>query len=230
MPTQTQVQPGEANAGDGVPVNARGGRLGDAIVSELHGRFYEQNFRGRTYSGGLATLTSIAAATFTVATLGATCTPIIGLWNPFGSNVNAEIEQAVLDVIITALQNTGAGGFVWATSAGNTSATPPGNAPLNRKTLITTGSAVKDVSGVALAGLTNNLVARVAAVLNGGNVHNFASLDTAAGYPTLAQGAVENIDGSWIIPPGGILALLATTLPVAHSVVSALLWQENPAA
>ena len=63
---------------DGATVNLRTGKGGDAIVSELHGRFYEQNYRGNLYSGGLAALTSINNATFTVATTGATATPIAG--------------------------------------------------------------------------------------------------------------------------------------------------------
>lgn len=217
---------GPQNNSDGnSPVGGyRQGKQGDISVSELHGRFYEQNYRGNTFSGGM-TLTAINNATFTSATLGATATPIIGVWNPLTNPNNLVILQAVLSIAITALQNTGGGPFVWATSAGN-GAISTGNTPFNRKTLAPSGSLAKDMSGVALTGLTTNLAVRCAAGVGGGNVFNIATLDTAAGFSTLDQPSVENIDGAWIIPPGGVLALLATTTPVAHSAASGIIWEE----
>ena len=210
------------------PVTGRAGRQRDTIVSELHGRFYEQNFRNHLFSGGLSTLASINAATFTIATLGATCTPILGVWNPSTSAYNLAILQASLNLIITALQNTGVGGLFWATSTGNTAITL-GAALLNRKTFGAGAlSGAKDMSNAALTGLTNNLVVRQGAALGGGNAFNIATLDTAVGFSTLHAPSVENIDGSWIVPPGGILALLAGTTPVAHSANGGFLIEETP--
>ena len=226
MPTPIQVLVGPAVAADGATPLLRGGRAGEGIVQELHGRFYEQAFRGNIYSGGM-TITSINAATFTTATLGATCTPVAGVWNPASSTVNLVILQANLALVITALQNTGASPFMWATSTGNAALTL-GNAPLNRKTLAASGSLAKDMTGIALTGLTNNLVVRSASLCGGGNLYNIASLGTAAGFSTTSQPTVENVDGAWIVPPGAVLALLATTTPVAHSAASGLLWEEVP--
>lgn len=226
MPTPIQLLVGPQTAGDGSTPVMRGGRQGDGIVSELHGRFYETNFRGNLYSGGTTT-TAINAATFTTATLGATCTPILGIWNPLTNTVNAVLMQALLQIVITALQNTGGGPFVWATATGQ-SAITTGNQPLNRKTLLQSGSSVKDMSGLALTGLVGNLTVRSGSGVAGGNIHNIASLDTAAGYPTILQPSIQNVDGEWIIPPGGVLALLATTTPVAQSSAGALIWEEVP--
>lgn len=223
-----QVIVGEVNGADSSdPVTARGGRQRDVIVSELHGRYYEQNFRRRLFSGGMS-ITSISNATFTTATLGPTCTPIIGIWNPMGSGYNLSVLQTILSVVITALQNTGGAPYIWATSTGN-AAISTGNAMFNRKDFgASAASGGKDLSGVALTGLTNNLVVRSAAGLGGGNIHNFASLDTAASYPTQHTSPVDLIDGAWFVPPGGILALLATTTPVAHSAGSGFLVEEVP--
>lgn len=218
------VGPQIASDGTSPPTGIRQGRQGDMIVSELHGRLYEQNFRGNLYSGGM-TLTAINAVTNTTATLGATAVPIIGVWNPLTSAVNLVLIQAKLNVALTALQNTGVGAFMWCTSTGNGGITT-GNTPLNRKTLLAAGSYAKDLCGVALTGLTNNLVVRNAAPLNGGNLYNIASLGTAAGWQTTASPQIENIDGAWIVPPGGVLALLAVTTPVAHSAASGVLWEE----
>ena len=235
MQTQTQVGPiaTTASIAPGTVVATRSGNLGDTIVSELHGRFYEQAYRGNLFSGGL-TLTSISNATFTSATglsgtLGtaATGTPIAGIWNPSVSTVNAIILQATLAITETALTATGAGGFVWGVYAGNGAITT-GAAPVSRKTLTASGSQCKNLANVALTGLTNVGVLLGASVLNGGSIYNVSEVATASGFHTLAQSYVENFDGSLIIPPGGILALYATTTPVALSAVSTLLWEEVP--
>lgn len=220
-----EVRTGPITSSDAAVNPARGGKQGDIITSDGHGRFYEANYRGVLYSGGM-TATSISNATFTTATLGATATPIVGVWNPGTSTVNLAIAQASLAVTMTALQNTGCGGFMWCTSTGNNALTL-GSTPLNRKTLTASGSQAKDMSGIALTGLTNNLVVRTASALMGGSSKALAELDTAIGMTTAMTGcAMEPIDGSWIVPPGGILALLCTTTPVAHSAASGILWEE----
>lgn len=227
MPLQIAGQTGAQSLSDGADAPIRQGRLADVIVSELQARFYEANYRGALYGGGISTLTTIAAATFTTATLGATCTPIIGLYNPFGNLVNAVIQQAMLSMTMTALAVTGGGPYVWATAIGQ-SAISTGNTPFNRKTLFTSGSLCKDMSGVALTGLVGNLALRVGSALGGGSASNASFTATAVAMQTQLAGFVENIDGSIIVPPGGVLALLATTTPVAHSVVSGLNWAEVP--
>lgn len=223
-----QGQVGEQLNGDGAsPLPGyRQGRQGDIIVSELHGRFYEQNFRKRMYSAGLP-LTAITNATFTVATLGAACTPILGLYNPTTSGVNVIIAQAVLSAIITALQATGAAPYLWAVSAGN-NAINVGAAPVNRATLLSVGAMAKNVSGLALTGLTNNLVVLGASALGGGPEYNAALLGTATGFMTPHAATCENLDGSFIVPPGGVLALLAAQTPVAVSAAGMLVFEEVP--
>lgn len=209
------------------PVNApfRQGRSGDLVVSELSGRFFESNFRGTLFSDGMTT-TSISNATFTTGTLGATCTPIVGLWNP-STTSSLVILQATLAVVITNATSTGPGAYVWASSLGNNGITT-GSVPFNRKTGAASGSIAKGMSGVALTALTTTLVVRHGSALGGGNSGNFSFVGTAAGPPTTLAGFVENIDGAIIVPPGGVLALLSTTTAVAHSAASSILWAEVP--
>jgi len=218
---------GPQSASPGALINSRAGQLGDMIVSELQGRLYEQTYRGNKFVSGLAALTAITNATFTVATLGATCTPILGVWNPGTSTVNLVIAQATLAAAITALTATGGGPYVWCGSTGNNALTL-GSAPFSRKTLAAAGSQAKNMSGVALTGLTNNLVAMFGSALGGGSSSNASFVGTAAGMQTTLQGFVENFDGSLIVPPGGVLALLATTTPVAHSAVGSIVHDEVP--
>ena len=224
-----QGQVGVQSNSDGqMPMQGfRQGRQGDLIASELHGRYYEQNFRGNVFSGGMS-LTAINAATFTNATLGATCTPILGIWNPSNSGVNASIIAAKLSMALTALQNTGGGPYVWAVGTGQSAPLTLGLQPWKRNTLTQTGSALKNLAGVALTGLTNNLAVLGGSALFGGNAYNIASLGTAAGFSTTHAASREDLDGLFIVPPGGVLALLATTTPVAHSASSTIIWEEVP--
>lgn len=211
----------------GVSDDLRSDKTGALIVSDAHGRFQEAAIQGLLYSGGM-TLTSISNATFSTGTLGATATPIIGLWNPLTSGKNAVILQAKLQAIITALQVTGAGAYMWCTSVGNGALTL-GSTPFNKSNFLAAGSVMKDMSGIALTGLTNNLVVRGAAGLQGGPISNLSTLQTATGLMPSAFASIDNIDGSIIVPPGGALALLCTTNPpVAISAASELLWEEIP--
>jgi hypothetical protein len=66
-------------------------------------------------SGGIG-LTAINNATYTTGTLTASCTPILGVYNPSTSLVNLVILQAILDLAMTAATNTGGAPFVWASS------------------------------------------------------------------------------------------------------------------
>lgn len=222
-----EVKVGAQTNSNGAQVTARGDRSGAITTTDAHGRFQEAVLTGNVYSGGMA-LTSIANATFSTGTLGATATPIVGVWNPSTSGKNLVILQAKLQSIITALQVTGAGALMWATSTGNT-AISTGAAPFNKLTFLASGSVAKDVSGVALTGLTNNLVVRDASGLISGAVSNLSTLQTAAGLMPSNVASIDNIDGSIIVPPGGVLALLCSTNPpVAISCATGLLWEEIP--
>jgi hypothetical protein len=211
---------------DGADARARMDKSGALVVQELHGRFAETNYRGAVYSGGMA-FASISNVTYTVATLGNTATPICGVWNPAASPVNLVILQATLGVGVTALQATGCAPFSWCMSTGN-GAISTGAQPLNRKTLALAGSAARDMSNVALTGLTNNLVQRFASALGGGSNVQAAFLATQAGPVTPQVSSIEYIEGAIIVPPGGVLALLAAATGVAHSAASSLLWEEVP--
>lgn len=234
-----QVGPQVAASSDGTNPLFRQGRQQDVIVSELHGRFYEQTFRGNVYSTGMQ-LTSISNATFTTATglsgtLGtaATATPIVGFWNPssVASGFNAVVLQASLGVVVTNATSTGCGGFIWAVFAGNTAggiSVGSQATPVNRKTLLASGSQMKGLSGLALTGLAATGLFLSASSLGGGSAVNFSFVGTAVGDVTIGSQFTENIDGSIIVPPGGVLALFCSTTPVAHSAVSSVTWEEVP--
>ena len=53
-----------------------------------------------------------------------------------------------------------------------------------------------------------------------------SKIDGISGQATVNVSSVENFDGSLIVPPGGVLALLGHTTPVAHSAAAEILWEE----
>ena len=220
-------QPNNASMSPGVPFTLRGGQMGDLIVSELQGRFYENAYRGNLFSTGTATLLNINNVTFAIATLGATCTPIVGVWNPSTSTSNLVILQATLAITATAATSTGAGPFYWASSVGNTAITL-GTAGLNRKTLVASGGQGQGFFGSALTGQTTALTVKFGSALGSGPGLGYSNVGTAAGAVTMLQGSVENFDGALIVPPGGLLALLAANTPVACSAASSMLYAEVP--
>lgn len=213
----------QLNADGAVPAQGfRQGRQGELLTSQLHGDYYEQNFRNNLYSIGSG-LVALSANTIT---LTATTTPIVGVWNPLGSNVNLVIIHAQLGDFLNNVTSTPPGAFVWASSLNNAVITT-GALPFNRKTLQNAGSAAKGFNGgVALTGLTNNLV-----VFETGDFPSASSLLTttiAAATPTPSVFGVQRFEGSIIVPPGGVLALLNTVSTTTHSVTSRLIWEEVP--
>lgn len=195
-------------------------------VSDAHGRFHDAARAGRLFSGG-GGLLAINNVTFTTATTGNTATPIIGLWNPKGSNKYLSVLQATLAAVMTALQATGPGGYAWMVAAEQNALTL-GSAPYNRSTLLPSGSVAKVFAGAALTGLVGALAVMQGSALGGGSAAAIAFLATQVALQTQQLTSVENFDGSLDIPPGGLVGLFATTTPVGHSVVPSIAWEEMP--
>jgi hypothetical protein len=120
------------------------------------------------------------------------------------------------------------GDFIWASSLNNASLTA-GLSPFNRKTMASTGSQAKAFSlstASLLTGLTNNLV-----YFGNGDFPTACSmLTTTVAAATMTPGVVgtQDFEGSLIVPPGGVLALLNTISTTTHSVAARLIWEEVP--
>jgi hypothetical protein len=215
---------GPVNVGDGVNPPIRQGRQGDVVMSQLHGDKYEQNYRGNTYFTGHTSLAALSANTIT---LTATTTPILGVWNPLSSTVNVVLLQAMLNVVANNLTSgAGPGVFVWGVSTGN-GAISTGLTPYNSKSLIAAGSQARGFAGAtALTGLTNNLVIAAGSALPSPAGLTYTTLASTALLPSY-QG-VENFEGSIIVPPGGVFALLNTTSSTVFSAAGRLTWEEVP--
>ena len=205
------------NVQDGSQPDVSFGHQADLLISQLNGRFYTQNFRGNIYSWG-KTATALSANSIT---LTATTTPIIGVWNPSTSPVNLSILKILCSIAIAGNSAVAPGAFVYATSTGN-GVISSGNPPLNRNTLVNSGSYAKgfDLS-TALTGLTNNLVIQSAAPFG-----TLVADQGATATPVYSSTNTDEVGGAWIIPPGGVFAVLNTVSTTTVSVSATIIWEE----
>ena len=211
---------------DGAQPIVRLGKQDDVIVSELHGRFYEQAYRGNLFSAGHAGAVALVSQNATATSLAAAAQPILGLYNPQTSNVNLVLLHAFLQDFINNVTSVAPGAFVWCWSIGNAGVST-GLSPWSRQTMANAGAKAKAFLGAtALTGLTNSLVIAEAAdfIIASG----LLTTTVAAATPTPSFGYLHDFGGSLIVPPGGVLALMNTLSVTTHSVMGRILWEEVP--
>lgn len=210
-----QIQTGAQNNGDGSLINARAGKQGDTIVSELHGRYYESNYRGNVFSGSLITPAAITA--YSGAAAG---TPMLALYNPISSQKNLSIISVNYANAVAA---SAAGSVLWGLYFGRQTAAPisatPNGTPVNMASLTAGGSAASLFANTALSG---GLAAAGFIPLG---TYYWA---TAAGAAETSQAAPVEIAGQIIIPPGGFVALGGNAALTSATWNGSLVWEEIP--
>lgn len=210
-----QIQTGIQNNGDGSLVNARAGKQGETIVSELHPRLYETNYRGNVFS--LPLITAAAVTAYSGAAAG---TPMIAVYNPIGSSKNLVVLSAAYANAVAA---SAAGTVVFGLYAGVQTTVPisatANAAPVKMSTMTQSGSVALGYTNTALTGG----VAATAFIPLGS--YYWA---TAAGAALVTSAAPAAIDGQLIIPPGGYVALGGNAALTSATWNGALIWEEVP--
>lgn len=204
---------GQPSAGaNNALLSGRAGQLGDAIVSELHGRYYETTYRGASFLLSVST-----AAAVTAYTGGAGGTPMICLFNPSGSGRNAVINKAsVGNVVASSLAGTVAFGLYFGQTAAITQATT--TAPWSMATQLQSGSVMTGFRNVALTSSTA-----------ASNVIPVAAYYWATGAgAALVTGGPIDLEGSVIIPPGCYIALGGSAALTSATWIGSLQWEEVP--
>lgn len=162
------------------PIIARAGCQGDTIMSELHGRYYEQTFRGNMFSA------SIQAVATTTVGLATTYTGLV-ISNPIASSINMVLNKAsIMQSVIQSAQIEAyaiAVGFNATTNVTHTAA------------LVTRSNKIG--SGLVSIGLADTSATLPTAPF----YHTFVqNTGTATANGT---GSVIDLEGSVILPPGG---------------------------
>jgi hypothetical protein len=213
MLIQGQVGPAAVQSlSSGTNPTIRQGQLGDVIVSELHGRYYEQSYRGSVYSLSVSTAAAITA--YVGAAAG---TPQIAVFNPVGSGKNLAILQASYNNVVAA---SGAGTVAWGLWFG------PTVAPTAATNAVATNMATLQKAGSSALCWTNTALTSSTALLNQYPV-GFYYWATAAGALAPAMMIAEPA-GSIIVPPGCMFALGGTAALTSATWTGNVTWEEVP--
>jgi hypothetical protein len=201
---QMQGLVGVQNASDGNSPAARQGKQGDLIVSELHARYYEQTYRGRTFKAA-----SQAVATTTVG-LATTYTGLC-IINPITSTVNAVLNKA--SVMQSVIQSVQPEAFAIATGFNSTVAVT-NTTPLAVRSNMT-------------GGLPGVVTASISATLPTAPFYDLFVANTGSAT-TNGTGTVIDIEGSIILPPGGYALWVTPAQASVAGMWFSFSWEEVP--
>jgi hypothetical protein len=201
----------QASIAPGANPTIRLGQLGDVVVSELHGRYYETTYRQSMFSTFINALT--LASTHATPLSAGTGTPIIGIYNPIGSGKNMSIVR----VQQATTSGTPGGPLVWNIVPNPQNITASTNATAyNMATLQQTGSVTRMWNNTAVTGSTAGVAFR-----NAGGPTTTAVTGAIFSY-------VEEYAGSFIVPPGSMISLCCTAAGTSHVINCYLEWEEIP--
>jgi hypothetical protein len=191
------------------------GKAGEAIIAELHGKYYTQAYRGNVFvaasaAGGLA-LTTSASTTMT-----------FGVWNPLGSGKLVVPIKTHMGYV-TGTGVAGAICYTYATGLGSSIAT---GAPISAKTGLTaincnlgSGNVSIALPGSAFTLASAGTIARFIGASEGAPITS-----TAAIHPMI----VDDFDGNLIIAPGSALFLSCVNQALAVNWAISMVWEEIP--
>lgn len=127
----TQVLPGapsNVSLPDQQLVTQLGGKAGEGVVTELHGKYYNQNYRGNLF------MISTVGAGLAIPVL-TTTAPTMVLWNPLGSGKNAVLVRYAAANTNSGTAAAGAIFLMADFNAGNTIATEHASRHFSRRHL-----------------------------------------------------------------------------------------------
>lgn len=202
---QIELLTGPQNASDSTQIKARGGRQGEQLISELHGRYYEQTFRGNMFSA------SIQAVATSTAGLALTYTGLV-ISNPVTSTVNAVINKvSVMQSVIQSAQPE-----AYAIAVG-----------FNGTTNVTHSAALATRSNLVGSGKTSVVLADTSAVLpTAPFYHTFVhNTGTATANGT---GSVIDLEGSVILIPGAYALWVSPAQASVAGLWFSFSWEEVP--
>lgn len=211
---QIQSTVGPTIASDQATPWVRGGRDGATVVTELHGKYYEQASRGKAFFG---TSASAGIAIILPATGGGHPT----LFNPLGSNVNVNIIALELSYVSG---NNAPGAIEWAQTANAGSAAATGS-PIATFTQVAStpcliGSTAK---AQALWSPTTNTFTSAPTFVRPTGLSLFTGVAATAVAPFTLR---AYYDGDLGLAPGTALSLCCQTTTTTALFQVSIAWEE----
>jgi hypothetical protein len=205
-------QPASQTIASATPVTARLGGLGDLIVTELMGRYYENVYRGNVFTAAQAAVGSTIIAA-NVSPVAAGAAALFTLYNVAGNTKNAVILRAIINQI----SGTPGGGLVWNIIPAPSGISAAGNiTPINNLNFAAAGSQMRVLSQTALTG---SVLATMFRPIGGP-----AAIALGAGN----NATLEETAGDIIVVPGAALVIAATATGTTNVVCCGLTWAEIP--
>jgi len=206
MLSQGQVGPITSTA-DGVQVALRQGKLGDQIVSELHGRYYETCYRRNQFFA--ANPTGVTTVAFT----SGTTTALLGVCvsNPVGSSINCVLNKFgySFPVINTTVNEVLlAVGYNAATNVTHTTA-------------LTTRNGFIGVGAASVAFADASWTCPTAP-------NTLMLLTSMPSATTLPADTYGDFEGSIILPPGAYAMIITSAASAVSGFKASLGWEEVP--
>ena len=209
MPVQFLTTNNISNTSQGDSTNppALAGKAGEAVVAELHGKWYTAAYRSRVFLGN----TAAAGSTIPIVT---TTVPTFALYNPLGSGVNVELISVDIGNTVT----------TWVASPILLALVSGANAvPVSVTTALTPYCSNIGSSGVSQARLYAS-VAMTTAFSTGANYFPLFNISAISGVTPVLH---YDFDGKIILPPGSAAALLSTAAQTAPT-SNGFAWAEFP--
>lgn len=199
QPSTTSIQPGTTPT-------IRQGQLGDVIVSELHGRYYETAYRRNLFAASVQGTGITTSAGLVTGYTG------LALTNPTTSTVNCVLNKVGYAV------NAAPTATMVVTLAFNTSTTA-----VTQTTAITTRNLF--LGGATSQGLAASSVTFPTAPIN---IHTLGVIGTNAITALTNTPSFVDLEGSIVMPPGSYIAIVTSTASAATSFWGSFQWEEIP--
>lgn len=191
-------------------------RMGAAVVTNLHGKYYEQASRQRVYFGSSA---STGIALIVPATTGGHPT----LWNPSDSGRNLSILKLEMSWVSGA---NAPGAIEWAVTK-NTGSTIATGAPIATGTRVTPESGLiggaSDPKGVWIP--TTNTFTAAPTFLRAAGISLFTGISTTAVAPFMLW---RDYNGDFCLAPGTAVSLCSQAATTTALFQVTVTWEEVP--
>jgi len=211
MPVAIEGQVGPQVLQDGTNADVRQGRTGELVVTELHGKYYENTYRKNTFV--MAGTAGVAAPVYT-----ATSSVACAFQNPPGSGVNCSLIR--VECLVTADPSTPVVGGLVLAGYGNALGTlVTGTALIAQSCLLGSGVLPHALGFSTAAVPTAPVLLRVLAEKQTG------AATTIPFMPTFAA----DLDGTLILAPGAYVVIGTFAVDSTDaSVLPVFVWEEVP--
>jgi hypothetical protein len=211
--------PNQSLADNSTP-DALAGRAGEALATQLHGKYYTQVYRGNVFIGS----TAIAGVKLPIST---TTTHVFAVWNPAGSLKNLVPLKLYAGLLNDTTAVAGHIVYQYKANVGTVVGAASQLTTFTSATIVNANLGAGVQSVAKFAALAGAVVIDVAATfLKNAGINQLAT-STTSSTTQMQWTTVEEFEGTLIIPPNTLFCVSANAA-LLNSLDLALVWEEVP--